>query len=163
MKIWKSGGYRKEKYPIKLDQDKLEEIFCSKEHQADVLAEIYALVYGEDWKTLIDIEGHPACNDKTWRWISQRFIEFDSKYHQDVIPGGAWMNKGFAIDIMFEDFEVDQSFYKMPYPDWRPSGGERCPKCHGITEIEIDQDPEGEEILTAERCPNCQWEQKTLI
>lgn len=80
---------------IILDSNKIDEIFQENDHQIDVTIALYKLVY-PNWNDITLVDGYPTINEFTSKYIMGKFIEFDKKYHPDVMNGGCWMNKGFS-------------------------------------------------------------------
>ena len=91
---------------LDLSPDIIAECFKNKDHQADVLLDLYKLVI-PDWDNIAKLVSWPSCNDKIWQFICQKFIEFDKYHHRDCIAGGAWMNSGFGIDNTLPDWTVE--------------------------------------------------------
>jgi len=81
---------------IKLDEQKIIELFKNEIHSADIVVAIYKMVF-PNWDDIKTIEGWPTISPNTSRKLFSMFMTFDIKHHPDVIPGGAWMNKGFSV------------------------------------------------------------------
>jgi hypothetical protein len=82
---------------IKLLPDKIDEFFEGKDHQADVLIELYKWVFPK-WDDIESIDGWPKISEKTSLYICQKFMDFDKIHHPNVMNGGLWLNKGFSVD-----------------------------------------------------------------
>jgi hypothetical protein len=78
-----------------LDPKKVTALFETETHHADVLVEIFKMIYPE-WDSIAKIDGYPRCSRETNRELMRLFIEFDNKHHPGCIRGGAWMNYGFS-------------------------------------------------------------------
>ncbi len=106
---------------ITLDPTTVRNLFADLSHQAEVLIELYRLIF-PDWERIVKLEGYPAINDHTWNEIGELFIAFDHLHHPDVFAGGCWMNRGFTIE--------------KDIPDWTAS----LETCQAITNhTETDQ------------------------
>lgn len=95
-------------HTIKLDIEKVEELFIQYDNQYEVLLAIYKMVM-PDWDDLESINGSPKVSLATWQEICSLFIDFDKKHHPEVLAGGIWMNSGFSVDYNMEDGVVDLS------------------------------------------------------
>jgi hypothetical protein len=80
-------------------------IFKEQDNQADVLVEIYKLVFPE-WDEISKVNGFPEAGHELWRFICREFIEFDRKYHPKVMAGGIWMNTGFCSSEHLDPWEL---------------------------------------------------------
>lgn len=80
---------------VKLDMEKVKELFENSEHQGKVLIGLYKMVF-PDWEEIKKIDGWPAVNPETWKDIASLFRQFDKKHHPGVLPGGLWLNNGFS-------------------------------------------------------------------
>ena len=89
---------------------KIEAIFEDEKltHQSEVLVEIYKLFF-PDWDNIIAIEGHPTCDEEMWKFICEKFIIFDGKYHPGVMQGGLWLNMGFSGNKEMKPWTVNIS------------------------------------------------------
>lgn len=90
---------------IALDQTAVRNLFADLNHQADVLIELYRLIF-PNWERIVKLEGYPAINDHTWNEIGELFIAFDHLHHPDVFAGGCWMSRGFTISNNIPDWTV---------------------------------------------------------
>ncbi len=88
-----------------LNIDDIQNLFASKTNQWEVLAALYKMVFPY-WDQITELNGYPEINSNTWDDIADFFIAFDRIHHPDVIPGGSWVNKGFAIDDSLLNGEV---------------------------------------------------------
>jgi hypothetical protein len=94
---------------VKLDENKVKELFDTCETQGLVLFELLKMIYPdiEDWGPDVRLDGWPEANDYTNDTLYKLFIEYDKNHHPEVISGGLWMNRGFAYsDEKLEDWEV---------------------------------------------------------
>lgn len=101
---------------VKLDPDKVRELFETGKDQADVLLALYEMVI-PDWKAVERLGGFPTCSYETSVAIAQLFIDFDREHHPRVLPGGLWMNSGFSnlSGEHLKPWEVDASTAKPVY------------------------------------------------
>lgn len=90
---------------IKLDQRTISRAFATSDNQADVLLSLYRVAH-PNMDNIKKINGFPRVSSHTAHVIQKAFIDFDSVYHQDVLPGGLWMNMGFSIDRTLPDWVV---------------------------------------------------------
>jgi len=85
---------------VPLKKETIDEIFDNAvvrgENQQDVIYALYQSVFGDVWDRIDSVEGYPTCHKDTWRYICQKFMEFDRKKSPDVLPGGTWINYGFS-------------------------------------------------------------------
>lgn len=82
---------------VRLDKDKVKELFEKSTHQADVTIGLYRMVFPE-WDFIEQMDGFPKVNHKTGLTLMQWFMEFDRKHHPNVMNGGCWLNHGFSSD-----------------------------------------------------------------
>jgi len=81
------------------------EIFEKHKHQSDVLIDLYKMIL-PDWDSIEKIEGHPEAGKDLWKFICNRFIEFDYKYHPKVFKGGIWLNTGFSANSNLNPWDI---------------------------------------------------------
>ena len=86
-------------------KEHIQEIFAKHEHQNDVLVDIYKLIF-PNWNQIESIEGHPEAGHTLWKFICNKFIEFDHKYHPKVFKGGIWLNTGFSTNSNLNPWEI---------------------------------------------------------
>ena len=108
---------------IKLDLEKVEEVFRNSTHQGEVLEKLYRMVF-PDWDRIERLEGWPVVNRGTWKHIAKLFMEFDKKHHPEVLPGGLWLNKGFSWDDEVPAGYVDLERCKIIYKEKEVGKGE---------------------------------------
>ena len=89
-----------------LDKSAIDNLFTIHNHQANILIELYKMVI-PDWDNIRKLKGWPEINEYTWKYICQKFIDFDRKYHPECLAGGAWINSGFSTNdkLGLSDFE----------------------------------------------------------
>ena len=90
-KHWKKIGI---KNPENL-KEHIKNIFEKHDHQRNVLADIYKMVF-PDWDNIEMVDGYPEAGIELWKYIWRLFVEFDAKHHPKCFKGGAWMNTGFS-------------------------------------------------------------------
>lgn len=83
--------------PIQLQREPLEKLFEAGTHQANVLLEIFKLIYPGVWDDIEKINGYPTCSRETSLWFARAFQKFDMKHHPNTLPGGIWLNQGFSF------------------------------------------------------------------
>lgn len=81
---------------VQLDPLVVEELFSNRVHQADVVLDLYKMIYGDRWDLIEKLNGWPVCNDSTWKALFEMFAEFDKQHHPKVMAGGLWFNNGFT-------------------------------------------------------------------
>ena len=86
-------------------KEHIKSLFEKHENQGDVLIDIYKLTL-PDWDRIDKITYSPKIGKKFWRWICQKFIEFDSVHHPEIFKGGIWFNQGFSSDGNLSDWEI---------------------------------------------------------
>lgn len=100
-KHWKQLGITDEKSL----KNRITAIFEIHEHQADVLIDLYKLVF-PDWDRIEKIEGHPEVGRTFWKFVFSLFSRFDRKHHPKVYPGGLWFNTGFSSSNQLNPWEI---------------------------------------------------------
>lgn len=80
---------------MQLDKVVVEKLFVKYDHQADVLIDLYRMVY-PNYDQIKKIDGFPHVNRETTNWFFDKFIDFDKLNHPEVMAGGMWMNNGFG-------------------------------------------------------------------
>lgn len=90
-----SAAAVKPRQRVPLREEDVKALFEKHTHQADVIEGIYRLVL-PDYDRIQRVEGWPSCNNDTWQEIALLFVQFDQKYHPEVMAGGLWMNRGFS-------------------------------------------------------------------
>ena len=80
---------------IKLDKERIDELFEASDHQADVLVGLYRMVY-PNWDNIAKIGRWPIINRKTTEYIVGKFVTFDRLHHPKVLSGGLWLYSGFS-------------------------------------------------------------------
>jgi len=76
---------------IKLNSDKIRQIFFDARHQDEIINELHKLIP----------ENHKGiCNYKTWQFFFETCVKFDEHTHiGECMPGGCWINNGFICDF----------------------------------------------------------------
>jgi hypothetical protein len=70
---------------------------------------------------VVEVDGWPAASDRTRLYIAEKACAFDRKHHPDVLPGSAWLQKGFtSSDADLADWQVDTSTCTFKYADTAP-------------------------------------------
>ena len=94
--------------PVQLTREQFAACF-DREEQGEVLLSLYRLVF-PDYDSIFRIEGYPTVNKDTSQWLWDKWIEFDAKYHPNVMSGGLWLNLGFKTEKQgsdkINDFQV---------------------------------------------------------
>ena len=99
--------------PDKLRQH-IESLFEKHSHQADVLIDIYRMVFPE-WERIRKVKVYPESGDSLWKFICGKFQTFDRMHHPDCMPGGAWMNKGFSVNHKLPPWEISLDNCSVEY------------------------------------------------
>lgn len=101
-----------------LDPEKVEELFITKAHQAEVMVGLYRMVF-PDYDKIAAFEGWPTVSKETAKLLCGKFIKFDQKHHPDVVAGGLWINNGFSTleETPLKLWEVDPSTCPVRYED----------------------------------------------
>lgn len=105
---------KQERDLVVISGEEIDHIFASATHQFDYVVGLYKRLF-PDWDAIELIDGYPACNDAFWKRISLKAQKFDEIHHPKVLPGGAWMNKGFTIEDDVPDWHVDRSTCEVIY------------------------------------------------
>lgn len=82
------------------------EIFERHEHQADVLIDLYQLVF-PNWNQIEYISQVPKIGTDLWLFISRGFVDFDLKHHPEIHAGGLWMDLGFSNNDFLGPWDID--------------------------------------------------------
>jgi len=93
--------------PQPLSKEVIDQIFAEAKEQADYGLALYKVAIPCDWERIVSIKKWPKVSKATSLYLFEKAIEFDGKYHPDVLNGGLWMNRGFS------SLEEDD-----PRPDW---------------------------------------------
>lgn len=102
--------------PVKLDKEAVKQAILKAESETAALEAVYRMVY-PNFDQIDKVDGHPACNDYTWKAICMHFVDLTNRLNKardivrnQVLPGGPWMNFGFAGGSDLGDW------YVMPAP-----------------------------------------------
>lgn len=95
-------------------KEKIDEIFKNSKDQVEAIIAIYSLFF-PDWDNIETIDNYPTMGKEISNHIWSSFIEFDKLHHPTVMPGGLWLNKGFATSETLKGWEVDLSTCKVYY------------------------------------------------
>jgi len=95
----------------KLKEAQIDQIFAEEEqstlpHQANIIVKLYKLAIPVNWESIAKLTDYPKCSKNLTNYLFRKFIEFDKKYHPNVVSGGAWVDKGFGTDDMLPDNTV---------------------------------------------------------
>ena len=101
---------------MKLNREEIEKVFEQNTNQGDALIDLYRIVF-PDWDNIKQLDGYPTIGGNLWQYICQLFINFDKQYHQNVMPGGCWLNTGFSSNEAIIDNSVDFSKVKITYKE----------------------------------------------
>ena len=80
----------------KFTKKQVDKVFTDAEHQGDYMVGLYRLAYGDDWQRVKVVEEWPQVSHGLHTELFERAIRFDKQHHPEVLPGGAWLNSGFA-------------------------------------------------------------------
>lgn len=155
MQVKNEIGEVREKYPIPLPKEKIDQIFEEAETQGDYISAFWRLAY-PDLDKIVPPVPFALASDTTCTYIHIKAREFDLEAHPDVFPGGGWLNWGYAIEANMSDWEILQNWHLMIedlYPRYDTDPEEKCPKCGAFLQHKIELDSQGEEILTEIFCP----------
>lgn len=89
-----------------LTMSQINKCFAGKSHQHEALDELYRLLYRADWDKIVGLQCWPSAGAEAHQYIGECFIRFDRAYHQEILPGGLWMNHGWSCDQDLGDWEV---------------------------------------------------------
>ena len=87
-------------------KDYVKTIFEAYDHQSDILIGLYKMIF-PDWNQIEKIKESPEAGHDLWRFICDKFIEFDSKHHPKVFRGGAWLNSGFSSNGEVDPWKIN--------------------------------------------------------
>ena len=106
---WKKLGIKNELTLMRY----IESLFEKHTQQDQVLIDIYKMVLPE-WDNIKIVHGHPKVGNELWKFICRCFLDFDRKYHPNVMHSGIWFNTGFSAcsdigpwEISFDDCAVE--------------------------------------------------------
>lgn len=96
------GDYSAMKKKRKLTKKQIDAIFENASDQGEAAEKLYRLVLPEMFDPAVKkVIGFPECGQGLSEYLFGKFIDFDQKYHPDIMAGGLWLNKGFST-IPFE-------------------------------------------------------------
>ncbi|MFH1886979.1 MAG: hypothetical protein ABIM40_09800 [Pseudomonadota bacterium] len=95
-------------------KDHIRSLFEKHDTQAGVLEEIYRLALPE-WDIIEKVHGYPEAGEEFWQFVCRLFMDFDREHHPSVMPGGAWMNKGFSVNRELDPWEIILSNCNVDY------------------------------------------------
>jgi uncharacterized coiled-coil protein SlyX len=97
-------------------KERIDSIFESNTNQHDIIEELYQMVLPE-WNSITKIKGYPEAGSKLWKYICDRFQDFDRTYHPDVLPAGAWLNWGYSTNNHLDDWEINFENCELIYTE----------------------------------------------
>ncbi len=92
-------------------------IFEKHQTQGEVLTDLYRTLIFPDWDRIKTVKGYPECGVEMWKYICRLFMEFDKKFHLNVMPGGLWMNTGFSSNRDLDDWEISFNNCSVEYEE----------------------------------------------
>lgn len=99
---------------IPLTQEQIDAAFAQAKSQEEYLLALFRLAL-PDFDLVERMEGRPAVHPETWKYVGRKAIAFDQKHHSDALPGGAWMDSGFASDSTVPPWSIDVSSVRIAY------------------------------------------------
>ena len=108
---------------MRITQEQIDQLFEEKTEQTDMLLGLYRLVF-PDYDRIKELRRWPTVSDETWTYIARKFVEFDQKYHPNVMAGGLWMNTGFSSGKPLKFGEVSLEECQVIYHEKAPPEGE---------------------------------------
>lgn len=93
---------------VPLPKEAIDQVFEEATHKSGYLIGLYRLVIPE-WDAVRKVEGYPAVNNETWKYICRKAMAFDKEHHPQVMASGGWMNKGFSAREMVPEWQADLS------------------------------------------------------
>jgi len=103
---------------VMLNPERVKVLFGIKKDQADVLIAIYKMVFPE-WDRIEKVGDEklswPVCNSWTYKKIVGWFMDFDRKFHPDVMNGGLWLQNGFSTDERYSKDLADWEVLRCPF------------------------------------------------
>jgi len=82
-----------------LSKETIDSIFANATHQSDYVYGLYKAVI-PDWSSVIQFNGYPQVSNNTSSYMMRLAIDFDTKHHPNLVPGGALLNNGFSSTDM---------------------------------------------------------------
>ena len=90
---------------VKLTKETIDEIFKKANEQADYVINLYKLAFPK-WDDIKHVDGYPKVSKTTSEYLFEKAIIFDREKHPNVMNGGLWLDKGFALNEEVKDWEV---------------------------------------------------------
>lgn len=115
-------GFEKEKYPILLSKEGIDRIFEEAKRPDDYMSALYASAYPQG-TAFMEMKDRPEVSDVTFAYIQFKAMEFDFEYYgidYNLRECDIWGSKGFKINIMLDDWRVDQAWVKPTDPEIYP-------------------------------------------
>ena len=98
---------------VTLTEASIDACFEDAKAQADYVVGLYRLVF-PNYDQIASVDGHPACTQKLWTYIADKAMNWDRVHCPGVLPGGAWMNYGFATSIDQQVHVTDLQVVRCP-------------------------------------------------
>ena len=100
---------------VNLKKEVIDAIFENSKQQHETVSKLYGSVIPR-FEEVKKVNHFPSTNKKTSEYIFSKAIEFDKKYHPNILNGGLWFNNGFSGDNeTLKDFEVFIDISKLIY------------------------------------------------
>jgi hypothetical protein len=87
-----------------LSKEHVDRIFERAKHQQDYILGLYKAVI-PDFNSREKIEW-PEVGEELGKYIFKKAFKFDRTNHPGVLPGGAWLDKGFSSNPELDAWEV---------------------------------------------------------
>ena len=93
---------------VSLPQDVIDTLAANAPDQGEFIISLFRAIIPE-FDLCEQVCGYPVCSTHTWLHICQLCMDFDKVHHPNCVPGGAWLNYGFANDpdLTLKDFEIE--------------------------------------------------------
>jgi hypothetical protein len=97
---------------MELTKDQIDACFEGTDGQAVVIERLYRIAL-PNWDDIVSVKGWPAVSETTNKYIFRAFIEFDQRHTKGCMPGGGWLNQGFAVKYDMPDWEVWEEYCEI--------------------------------------------------
>jgi hypothetical protein len=100
----------------------IDKVFADAQSQSGYLIGLYRLAYPDTFDDIDHCESYPRVSSRTSHYLFDKAIAWDQSHKLesgyplvDVLPGGAWMNRGFSTTYDEEGYIEDWKVRPCPY------------------------------------------------
>ncbi len=89
-------------------------IFKESKNQHEVALKLYKIAYS-NWDSIKSVKSYPEAGELLSKLIWELFMDFDKKYHPNVMAAGLWLNQGFSTNKKLNDWEITTENSEVVY------------------------------------------------